>query len=148
MTKAVTDKQRNNTEGEARRLANLKPFRKGQSGNPKGRPKSITLSEAYRRELAKIDETDPQGRTFAEILAEEMIGKAKGGDVQAAREIADRTEGKAGQTLALSIEKREQLEQAVAGIMRDAEKAGSPCSREEAVSTLAAFVPEANDLLN
>jgi hypothetical protein len=61
-----------------------------------------------------VDETDPQGRTLAEILTQQMIGKAKGGDVQAAREIADRTEGKARQTVDLSIERREQLEQAVA----------------------------------
>jgi Family of unknown function (DUF5681) len=85
MKKAVTDKQRNNSEGAARRLANLKPFRPGQSGNPRGRPKSITLSEAYRHELGKLDENDPQRRTFAEILAERMIVKASGGIARTCR---------------------------------------------------------------
>lgn len=46
-----TDKQRANSEAEARRLANLKPFPPGVSGNPAGRPKSITLSDVLVREL-------------------------------------------------------------------------------------------------
>ena len=35
----MAEKQRKNSDGKAKRLANLKPFPKGQSGNPKGRPK-------------------------------------------------------------------------------------------------------------
>jgi len=122
-------------------------FRPGQSGNPAGRPKSITLSEAYRKMLSQADESDPERRTRAEVLAEQIYAKAKTGDVQALREIADRVEGKPRQTLALSVERREQLEQAIAGIMRDAEAAGEPCTREEAIATLAAFVPQASELL-
>ncbi len=144
----ITDKQRNNSEGAVKRLSNLKPFKPGQSGNPKGRPKSITLSEAYRKMLATVDETDPEKRTRAEVLAEQMYAKAKTGDVSALREIADRVEGKPRQTLALTLEKREQLEQAIAGIMRDAEQAGEPCSREEAIAALSIFRPEVSDLLN
>jgi hypothetical protein len=146
MAKQVTDKQRNNSEDK--RLQNLKPFQPGQSGNPKGRPKSITLSEAYRKMLAQVDESDEQKRTRAEVLAEQMYVKAKAGDVPALREIADRVEGKARQTIALSVEKREQLEQAISGIMRDAEQAGEPCSREEAIATLSIFRPEVSELLN
>lgn len=122
-------------------------FRPGLSGNPKGRPKSITLSEAYRKKLAQVDLEDPDGRTFAEVLAEQMVIKARSGDVSALREMADRTEGKPRQTIALSVERREQLEQAVEGIMRDAAAAGEPCSREDAIATLAAFAPEASELL-
>jgi hypothetical protein len=40
-------------------------FKPGQSGNPKGRPRSITLSEALRLELAKMLPGDTQERTFA-----------------------------------------------------------------------------------
>ena len=123
-------------------------FQPGQSGNPKGRPKSITLSEAYRRELARVDPNDPEGRTYAEILAERMRERASSGDVAALREMADRTEGKPRQTLSLSLERREQLEAAVEGIMRDAEAAGEPCTREEAIATLAAFTPEVSEMLN
>jgi hypothetical protein len=133
---------------ENKRLANLKPFKPGQSGNPNGRPKSITLSEAYRKMLATVDDTDPEKRTRAEVLAEQMYVKAKAGDVPALREIADRVEGKPRQTLALTVEKREQLEQAISGIMRDSESAGAPCSRAEAIAALSLFKPEASDLLN
>lgn len=144
----TTDKQRNNSEAEARRLANLKPFKPGQSGNPKGRPKSITLSEAYRKMLAEVDEQDEHKRTRAEVLAERMYTEAKTGNVQALREIADRVEGKARQTINLSVEKREQLEKAIDGIMRDAERAGEPCSREDAIAALSVFNSEASELLN
>jgi len=144
----VTDKQRESSEGADKRLSNLKPFKPGQSGNPKGRPKSVTLSEAYRTMLAAVDETDPEKRTRAEILAEQLYAKAKTGDVSALKEIADRVEGKPRQTLAFTSEKREQWEQAVAGIMRDAEQAGEPCSREEAIAALSLFKPEVRGLLN
>lgn len=147
-TTQSTDKQRENSEAEARRLANLKPFQPGQSGNPKGRPKSITMSEAYRRELAKVDESDPQGRTRAEVLAEQIIIKAKGGDVAAIREITDRTEGKPKQTVTLTVEKRDQLERAVQSIIDEAAAAGVECSREDAISTLSLFTPEVSTLLN
>lgn len=151
MKDSNTDKQRENSVAEdarTRQLAGLKPFKLGQSGNPKGRPKSITLSEAYRKMLAQVDDADEQKRTRAEILAEEMYTKAKSGDVSALREIADRVEGKARQTISLSVEKREQLERAIDGIMRDAEKAGEPCSRDEAIAALSVFTPEVSELLN
>lgn len=98
MPRRVTDKQRNNSEGRKRRLANLKPWSKGESGNPKGRPKSITLSEAYRRMLAQPLPDDPD-RTFADAIAEVLCNEAVKGNVGAAREICDRTEGKARQAL-------------------------------------------------
>ncbi len=145
----ATDKQGKNTErvgkGSPPVSAQWKP---GQSGNPKGRPKSITLSEAYRRELARPDPDDEHGRTFAEVIAARMIVRAKDGDVQAMREMADRTEGKPKQTVTLSMEKRDQLEQAIQGIIAEAEAAGAQCTREEAISTLALFRPEASNLIN
>lgn len=147
-TTQSTDKQRENSEAEERRLANLKPFQPGQSGNPKGRPKSITMSEAYRRELAKVDPADPQGRTYAEVLAEQIIIKARGGDVRAVREITDRTEGKPKQTVTLTLEKRDQLERAVQGMIDDAAQAGVECSREQAIAALSLFTPEVSTLLN
>lgn len=94
----VTDKQRNNSEGKERRLANLKPFKPGQSGNPKGRPKSVTLSEALRRELAKEDPENTE-QSYAEKIAQMLVSQAAEGNVNAAKEIADRTEGKPRQAI-------------------------------------------------
>ena len=149
MSQARPDKQGNNREKIGRACPPVQTrFKPGQSGNPKGRPKSITLSEAYRKMLAQVDEADAQKRTRAEILAEEMYVKAKSGDVSALREIADRVEGKPRQTVTLSFDQREKLEQAISNMMREAEAAGAPCSRNEAITALSLFRPEASALLN
>jgi hypothetical protein len=106
MSKKTTDKQRTNREpgpkttgGKARSLANLKPFKPGRSGNPSGRPKSITLSEALRHELAKAHPESKDGETYAEKIAGVLCKAAAEGNVNAAKEIADRTEGKPRQAI-------------------------------------------------
>jgi hypothetical protein len=69
----------------------------GPSPNPGGRPKSRTISEALRQKLAAIKEDDPQHRTFAEVLAENLVSLACGKErnsVAAAVEIANRVEGR------------------------------------------------------
>jgi hypothetical protein len=101
----ATDKQTKNSDARAKRLANLKPFKKGQSGNPAGRPKSITLSEAMRNELAKILPGTEQ--TFAEIIASKLVKAAALGNVLAAKEIADRTEGRPKQALDVDMNVRD-----------------------------------------
>jgi hypothetical protein len=119
-----------------------KTFRPGQSGNPKGRPKSALLSDALRHMLAEACPEDPE-RTWAEVIADALIARAAAGDVQAAKEIADRVEGKARQHVTLSYTQREKLETAVVHIMEE-----SGCSREEAIKTLALFRPDVLALLN
>src|SRR5580693_10090407 len=74
-------------------------WKKGQSGNPLGRPKSKTLSDAYRNKLEEPVPNDPEGRTWAELIAEGQVRDAVRGNVNAAREIADRTEGRARQAI-------------------------------------------------
>src|SRR5271169_6369237 len=74
-------------------------WKKGQSGNPSGRPKSKTLSDAYKNKLEEAVPNDPDGRTWAELIAEAQVRDAVRGNVQAAREIADRTEGRARQAI-------------------------------------------------
>ena len=78
-----------------------KPYRwkKGQSGNLSGRPKCKTLSEAYKNKLEELVPNDPDGRTWAELIAEGQVRDAVRGNVNAAREIADRTEGRARQAI-------------------------------------------------
>jgi hypothetical protein len=100
MTEAATDKQRKSSDARVRRLANLKPFQKGQSGNPAGRPKAITLSEAIRAQLAQKYGADS---TYAEEIARVLCAEAARGNVTAAREIADRTEGKPKQAIDVDL---------------------------------------------
>ena len=120
-------------------------WKKGQSGNPKGRPRSSILSDAMRAALAEAPpgEHDPNVQSYADAIARALIDKALAGDVAACKEIADRTEGKARQAVVLSYTEREKLEVAVRHIMDEAQ-----CTWEEAVRALAVFRPEALALLS
>jgi hypothetical protein len=77
--------------GRRGRTENLKPWPKGISGNLSGRPKSKRLSEAHKHRLEQLVPGDAEGRTWAELIAEAQIRTAAHGNVQAARELADRT---------------------------------------------------------
>ncbi len=96
MQRRITEKQ----------LANLKPFKPGQSGNPAGRPKKALLSDALRRQLAEAVQGAPE-KTIAEHIARALIREAVSGNVQAIREIGDRTEGKPAQAIALDLDVRD-----------------------------------------
>ena len=84
-----------NDDGRERRLANLRPFEKGKSGNPKGRPKSALLTDAVRKRLAESNDL--------EAIAKALIGKAKKGDLEAVKIIFDRLEGKPKQSLEMDV---------------------------------------------
>lgn len=87
-----------------------RPFPKGVSGNPSGRPKgSGRLSKAYASQMLEPFPNDPHGRTYAEVIAEKQAQAAADGDVAAAREIADRTEGKPTQRVE-NVHLRERFE--------------------------------------
>ncbi len=97
------DMQRKNTE---KQLQNLKPFPKGISGNPAGRPKKALLSDALRRQLAIAAPGMPE-KTQAEAIAAALISEAIDGNIAAAREICDRTEGRPAQAIELGLEVRD-----------------------------------------
>jgi len=78
-------------------------FKKGETGNPSGRPKLTRLTEALREQLAEAMPNAPE-RTIAETLARTLIREGIGGNVQAIREIADRTEGKPMQKVDLDLQ--------------------------------------------
>jgi hypothetical protein len=80
-----------------------KQFPKGVSGNPSGRPKLTKLTEALREQLAEEMPNAPE-RTVAEAIARALIREAVGGNVQATREIADRTEGKPKQSIDVDLQ--------------------------------------------
>ncbi len=72
------------TVSKDRRLENLKPFRKGRSGNPGSRPKRKMFSDWARRigdEPAHVG-TD---KTNAEMVVRQVYNQAKAGDIQAAK---------------------------------------------------------------
>jgi hypothetical protein len=79
---------------------NLKPWPKGVSGNPGGRPKTKPFTE----ELARLlEQKAPKGRgqTWAAVIAQALLLKARKGDVRAITELANRTEGKPLQSVEL-----------------------------------------------
>lgn len=80
-------------------------FRPGECRNPGGRPKLKLLSKAYRNLLAAVN--PETGHSYAEDIAQDMIAVAMERSrlkVQAASEIADRTEGRSRQTVEIGIE--------------------------------------------
>jgi hypothetical protein len=83
--------------------SNGKKFPPGSSGNPSGRPRLTKLTESLREQLAEAMPNAPE-RTVAEAIARTLIREAISGNVQAAREIADRTEGKPKQAIDLDLQ--------------------------------------------
>ena len=74
--------------------ANLqKPWKKGECGNPKGRPKGSGITDKLKKIL---DEPAKEGSdmTTAEVLARAAIKAAAKGDHRFFKEILDRVEGK------------------------------------------------------
>jgi Family of unknown function (DUF5681) len=79
-------------------------WKKGQSGNPGGRPKKKPLSDAYRKSLSLVITPEMAkemrlpagiaGMTIADVIAMGQAMAAIKGSTIAAREIADRIEGR------------------------------------------------------
>jgi hypothetical protein len=69
-----------------------KRFQPGQSGNPGGRPKLKLLSQAAREALSEIN--PETGLTGAEEIVVAMMKEAKKGNIWAAKELREWTEGK------------------------------------------------------
>jgi Family of unknown function (DUF5681) len=84
-------------------------FKPGQSGNPGGKPKihqrigaeyATRLLEPVPQELAAVLGVEP-GTHWAEAIARAVIARAARGDVSAAREVREVTEGRTPATLNL-----------------------------------------------
>jgi hypothetical protein len=71
-------------------------FKKGTTGNPKGRPKKIP---ELRELLANVLGDEKDGKTAAEAILMAIRNKAIKGDVRAAELLLDRAYGKAAQPI-------------------------------------------------
>jgi hypothetical protein len=98
--KQTDNKRRNGKFAPGNKLGNR--FKPGATGNPKGRPKLTLLSEAIRAQLA-VTVPDGDEKTYAEVIAEKLCTEAAAGNVHAARELADRSEGKPRQAVDVDL---------------------------------------------
>lgn len=75
-------------------------WKKGQSGNPGGRPKGESITATLRRLL----EQEHNGKTIQEILAERVIREAISGKYSFAKELLDRVDGRPAQKVELAAQ--------------------------------------------
>lgn len=85
---SIGKKRRQRGRGRPFEPGNPWRFPSGQSGNPGGRKRLI---EAHQESLAAID--DLTGKTVAQLVSEKMCELAIAGDIAAARELRQATEG-------------------------------------------------------
>jgi hypothetical protein len=121
-------------------------FQKGKSGNPGGLPKGVPkVSVAYQKLLRmtaeELHEFKPQ--TAADAIAHRQVMTAIYGEkaLAAAKEITDRTEGKARQTV--DLDQPSELERLIIWVReRVMSEAGIELSREEAIERIVSYRPE------
>ena len=78
-----------------------RPFKKGQSGNPGGRPKNgLSFVNQVEKVMAQVDEET--GKTRLELLAEKYVELGEAGNVTALENIMARLHGKPEQGIKLS----------------------------------------------
>lgn len=71
---------------------NLKPFKKGQSGNLNGRPRKVPELDNLLADVLGAE--TPDGKTAAREILEEIVKAAKRGNLKAAEMLLDRAYGK------------------------------------------------------
>lgn len=74
---------------------NLRPFPKGRSGNPRGRPKLPDLKKV----VAKVLAEEKDGTIALEAILKALRAKATRGDTAAASQLLDRAYGKPKQQI-------------------------------------------------
>jgi hypothetical protein len=84
-----------------RRHPNLRPWRPGQSGNPKGRPPAPDLRATLYDALGS---TRKDGRTALEAIVAALIARAERGDTRAAEALLDRAFGRPTQRADLAVD--------------------------------------------
>lgn len=81
-------------------------WKKGQSGNPKGRAVEKPWTDALKRVMAQLELRDKDGKVIVKRgealrkIAETVVERAILGDKDAWKEVGERVEGKAAQVVA------------------------------------------------
>ena len=74
-----------------KKLKNLKPFQKGKSGNPNGRPKKLPELDELLKDIL-LDETN--GKTQIELIVRTLVKQSLKGDIRASEILLNRSYGK------------------------------------------------------
>jgi hypothetical protein len=70
-------------------------WKPGQSGNPKGRPKKEeSLADLLNELVNALCPTDPEGRSYAELIARSLVHQGLKGNLGAIKEILNRVAGR------------------------------------------------------
>jgi len=105
-------------------MSNLNPenkWKKGQSGNPKGRPKKVfKFLDKVDDMLLEVDPKDEQGRTHGEIAVTQFVYQLKQGSIRGWNEYLDRKHGKPPQALAIADLRTETREELILSILENA----------------------------
>lgn len=132
-----TKKAQKKAPGKPFTKGNKFAFKPGQSGNPAGRPRDAITP--HLRELAQEQAPGKDKRTYGRMVAEMLYAEALGGNVQAAKEILDRLDGKPRQAVDLTVDERKSdiIERAINNLMAEEQ-----ISREDAIAQLSAIAPD------
>jgi hypothetical protein len=97
-------------------------YKKGESGNPDGRPACKEISKALRVRL-ESDKALP-ARTYAEKLAKEWVEQGLGGNVSAIVSVADRVEGRPA--VSVSVEQTGPIDLLLLEMRKESKRRGKP----------------------
>ena len=105
-------------------------WKKGVSGNPRGRPKKRdSLTSLLKEEIAKICPADREKRSWKELIVRATLQLAMKGNPTALKEVWERLDGKILQTERVQLSGTEGREIKIKVVYDDApENRGSPTS--------------------
>ncbi len=82
-------------QGNSKKKVPGKPFQKGKSGNPKGRPKKdVCLTSLLKEEIEKICPFNKENKTWLQLTVEATMRLAIQGNSTALKEVWERIDGK------------------------------------------------------
>jgi hypothetical protein len=121
-------------------------FQRGKSGNPKGRPSYAILTMAYKDQLERQIDPEtavalkiPLDSTISDGIAAMLTRSALCGDVAAAKEIADRVQGRAPQFIDVNAHAQPKVEYTIK-VVEEAPKYPLPPTEQKLIDDLLAVI--------